>query len=158
MVSMSEFDVSAAHRYFSAECFNRAWTLMDKAERSLDEDRELVALGQASLWHWSQRADCTDTNLSIGLWLLSRIYAVVGEAGQSRLYAEACRHVSQREGVEPFYLAYAHEALARAAALSGDGIAAAAALTNARALVDLVTDAESRSVLLADLATVRSRG
>ena len=27
------FDLQAAHRYFSAACFNQAWDLIDKADR-----------------------------------------------------------------------------------------------------------------------------
>ncbi|MCB1076937.1 MAG: hypothetical protein KDM64_03820, partial [Verrucomicrobiae bacterium] len=55
MDSSPPFDPAPAHRFFSAECFNRAWDLIDKADRSAEEDDEMRALCHASLWHWTQR-------------------------------------------------------------------------------------------------------
>lgn len=41
-------DVAAAHRYFSVECFNRAWDLIDKPDRTELDDEEMVRLSLAS--------------------------------------------------------------------------------------------------------------
>jgi hypothetical protein len=30
-MSEPDFDIAAAHKYFAASCFNRAWDLIDKA-------------------------------------------------------------------------------------------------------------------------------
>jgi hypothetical protein len=60
MTDKSEFDRTAAHRYFSANCFNKAWTLIDKEDRTPEEDQQMIRLNQASIWHWTQREDCTD--------------------------------------------------------------------------------------------------
>ena len=155
MAKPPDFDVVAAHKYFAAQCFNSAWPLIDKAERSPDEEVQLVALGHASLWHWIQRNDCTDTNLSIGYWLLSRIYSVLHDAAQARRYAESCLRISQRTDIEPFYLAFAYEAVARSASLGQDWAAAASAVQEARALAERVSDVENRTLLLNDLATIR---
>jgi hypothetical protein len=155
MPNPPEFDAAAAHKYFAARCFNDAWPLMDKAERSPDEALQLVALGHASLWHWTQRADCTDTNLSIGHWLLSRIYSVLHDIAHAQQYAESCLRISQRPGIEPFYLAYAYEAIARSASLAGRWAEAAAALDQARALAGRIDEADNRQSLLNDLATIR---
>ena len=156
MAKLPDFDVVAAHKYFAAHCFNSAWPLIDKAERSPDEDVQLVALGHASLWHWTQRADCTDTKLSVGHWLLSRIYSVLQDATQARRYAESCLRISQRTGVEPFYLAFAYEAVARSASVAQDWATAAGAIQEARALAERVSDLESQKMLLNDLATIRT--
>lgn len=109
------FDLARAHEYFAAHCFNAAWPLIEKPDRSADDAEALVALGHASLWHWTQRPDCSDKNLSVGHWLLSRIYAVIGDAAGAQRYAYSCLRFSEREGVAPFYLGYAYEALARSA-------------------------------------------
>ena len=34
MTSAPSFDVEAAHRYYSVHCFNAAWDLLDKEERT----------------------------------------------------------------------------------------------------------------------------
>ena len=65
MAANPEFDIEKAHRFFSAECFNRAWDLIDKPRRTAEQDRTMLQLSLASLWHWSQRPGCTSTDLSI---------------------------------------------------------------------------------------------
>jgi hypothetical protein len=53
----TDFDVDAAHKYFSAECFNRAWDLIEKKDRSPEENDTMLALSMSSFWHWTQRSD-----------------------------------------------------------------------------------------------------
>lgn len=148
------FDTVAAHRYFSALCFNQAWDLLDKAGRTLEEDEQMIRLGLASTWHWTQRGDCTATNMSAGYWQTSRIYATVGQADNARRYAQLCLEVSQTEGVAPFYLGYAYEALARAESVAGNRAKALEYLQQARDVADTVPDPESRSWLVADLDSI----
>ncbi|MBM4362397.1 MAG: hypothetical protein FJ104_06930 [Deltaproteobacteria bacterium] len=156
MATPPEFDAAAAHRYFAAHCFNSAWPLIDKAERTPEEETQLLALGHASLWHWTQRADCTDKSLSVGHWMLSRIYSVLREPAGARRYAESCLRMSGRPLVEPFYLAFAHEAVARAAALREDWATVSTSLRAARELAEQVADPANRKLLLDDLSTVRA--
>ena len=51
MAKAPEFDLEAAHRYFAAHCFNTAWDLIEKKNRTPEDDRMMVALNQASLFH-----------------------------------------------------------------------------------------------------------
>lgn len=147
-----EFDEAAAHRYFSAHCFNRAWKLIGKTDRSPDEDRLMVALSQASLYHWLQRDDCDDRRLSIGYWQASRVQALIGNADEARKYAEVA--LSHSAELAPFYRGFAHEALARAESVAGNREKAAAHAEKARALAMEVEEAEERDLLLGDLATL----
>src|SRR5512139_3729833 len=119
MTGPPEFDLSAAHRYFSAECFNHAWDLIEKTERTEEEDEEMLRLSLASTWHWTQRQDCTSTNLSLGYWQTARIYALLGQVENARRYGGLCLKASQAEDAEPFTLGYAYEALARAEMVAG---------------------------------------
>ncbi len=48
-------EAAKAHEYFSTDCFNRCWALIDKPSRSEAETLEMLALAQASFWHWTQR-------------------------------------------------------------------------------------------------------
>ena len=155
MAESSDIDIAASHRYFSVECFNLAWDLIDKSDRTPDENDQMVRLSQTSLWHWTQRSDCTPTNLSIGYWQISRIYALLGQAGISRHYAQLSLSASQKGTVPPFYLAYAHEALARAAAVGGNTLEMANHIKQAKILAERVSDAESKNQLLNDLATIK---
>jgi hypothetical protein len=61
MPKQPDFDVKAAHRYFSAHCFNAAWELIEKKDRTPEEDRQMVSLNQASLYHWRGRRRLRET-------------------------------------------------------------------------------------------------
>jgi hypothetical protein len=153
MSASREFDTAAAHRFFSVDCFNRTWTLIEKPDRSPAEDEQMLLLSLASLWHWTQREDCSDRNLSIGYWQVSRVYAVLGDGDTALQYAESCLRHSQHE--PPFFLAYAHEAIARAASLTGDARRRSRHMREARRLAAQVTDVEERQALEGDLDTIR---
>jgi hypothetical protein len=149
-----EFDLNAIHRYFAVECFNAAWDLIDNPRRTPEEDEQMLHLSLASLWHWTQRPDCTAANLSVAYWQVARIYALLGQAENARRYAERCLAVSQAEGIPPFCLAYAYEALARAAAVAADRVQMEAYLHEAHQVNARISDPETRQQLLADLDTV----
>ncbi|MEZ6068908.1 MAG: hypothetical protein R3C10_01285 [Pirellulales bacterium] len=148
------FDQQKAHRRFAAACFNEAWNLLDKTDRTADDDLQLVRLVHASHWHWTQVEGATRENFSIGYWQTARVYAVLGQADNARRYAAHCLEVSSGSDVEPFYLAYAHEAAARAAALAGDVETMRRHHDEAARIAETLSDEASRTQLQADLETI----
>jgi hypothetical protein len=152
MTAEPAFDVNAAHRYFAADCFNKAWDLIDKQDRTPEEDRLMISLNQASIYHWTKREDCDDQQMSVGYWQASRIHALLSLAAEAGRYAEVCLHYSRE--LPPFYHAYAYEALARAAMLAGDRDEAQEYAAKAMALTDQVEDKAERELLLNDLAQI----
>lgn len=155
MSNSPEFDQNVAHRFFAVECFNKAWDLLDKPIRTPDEEEEMLRLGFASYWHWTQRPDCEPGNLSISYWQLSRIYAVLGQAENARRYGERCLKISQGEGMLPFHLGYAYEALARAESVAGNVSKVKEYRSSARQVAERMTDEDARKQLLADLETIK---
>ena len=141
------------HTFFSVYCFNTAWSLMEKTNRTPEEDEQMILLSQTSIWHWIQRDDCKNANLSVGYWQASRIHSILGHADEARRYAQMCLRHSQEEG--PFLRAYAHEALARAEKVAGNGGAAAQYHAEALQLAESVEEADDRKLLLDDLASIR---
>jgi hypothetical protein len=73
MSSSPALDEASAHRFFSAACFNRTWEWLDKPKRTADDGEAMIACCLASLWHWRQRPDCTQRNMSIGYWQIARV-------------------------------------------------------------------------------------
>lgn len=142
-------DEAAAHRFFAASCFNHTWELLDRPARTADESEAMIACCLASLWHWRCCADCTPQNLSIGYWLASRVYAVLGQASNAWRYGELCLEVSHQES--PFYLGYAYEALARAAKLGGDASLQQRYYKQAVELAARLPEGDEREMLLKDL-------
>ena len=152
MTTPPPFDLAVAHRFFSTQCFNEAWDLIGKADRTAVEEDYLVSMCHASLWHWRCRADCTSRQISIGYWQLSRVNALVGEAANARKYAELCRGASTSEG--PLLRGYACEALARAAMVAGDRAAVVRLKREAHLLATQVEDADDRTLLVNDLNSI----
>jgi hypothetical protein len=154
MVKKQDFDIIAAHKYFAVDCFNQAWDYIDKPTRTISEEDTMLQLSLASLWHWTQREDCTPTNLSIGYWQVSRVYALLRQADNARHYGELCLEASQKEGVPPYYRGVAYEALARAALVAGDPEKKEEFLNYAQGVAASLADPAEKQMLLGDLATI----
>lgn len=148
-----EFDQTEAHRFFSAHCFNKVWELIEKDVRTAAEDQQMIRLNQASMWHWTQREDCTDKNLSIGHWQASRIYALLKQPENAKYYGQLALEYSQGQG--PFYQGYGHEAMARAQMVAGELDVMNEHLEAARALAAEIEDREDRKLLEGDLSTIQ---
>jgi GNAT superfamily N-acetyltransferase len=149
-------ELEKAHRHFSASCFNRTWDYIDKSDRTPDDEQAMLAAALASLWHWSQRPDASAENQAVGTWQVARVFALLGEAPLARRYAMLSLEASQRQGVPPYCLAYAYEALARAESVAGDRASVEDWLRQAHAAAAHLDDEETRKMLLADLATIQT--
>jgi hypothetical protein len=154
MAKDPEFDLATAHKRFSVDCFNKTWELIDKEGRTPEENEKMLLLSMASTWHWTQREDCEPTNLSVGYWQISRVHAILGRADEARRYGTLCLEASCGEGIAPFYLGYAHEALARAEKVAGNRNEMEEHLGEARKAAERMTDADAKKMLLDDLATI----
>jgi hypothetical protein len=153
-MSESGVDLQAAHEHFSASCFNAAWDLIDKPNRSAVDEESMLQLAMASAWHWSKREDCTDQSRSIAYWQISRIHAICGRGPEAVRYGGLCLDVSQASEIAPFALAYAYEALARGESVSGNPIETKSWLAKAHEVVEGISDEETQQMLRDDLATI----
>ena len=113
----------------------------------------MIQTAMASLWHWSQREDATPQNLSVGNWQVSRVYCLLGQADNARRYAEVSLKLA--EGHEPFYIAFAYEALARAEMVAGNKAKMQEYFEKAFALAEKVEDEEDKQVLMGDLESIK---
>jgi hypothetical protein len=150
-----DFDLAAAHRYFAVDCFNETWELINQPERSPEQDEQMLLRCLASLYHWTQRVDCTATNRSIGYWQAARVYALLGQIDNARRFGLLCLEASRQPEVEPVFMAWAFEALARAEASAGNTAQMEGYLDQARTLAEQVQEQDERAQLLNDLETIR---
>jgi hypothetical protein len=156
---MTTPDWTEAHHHFSTSLFNATWVLLDQPDRTADDEAQMLLRAMASYYHWTARADATDRHHSVGAWLIARVQAVLGRAEDARWWAQRSLTAAERGGLSAFYVAYAHEALARAACVRGDAVEASAQLELAHALILQVDDLDERQALVGDLEQVgRWRG
>ncbi|UCE23162.1 MAG: hypothetical protein JSU74_07595 [Candidatus Zixiibacteriota bacterium] len=153
MAKSTQFDTITAHQHFSQQCFNQAWDLMEKPDRTDLEDQQMIQLNQASIWHWTQRDDCTPQHLSVGFWQTSRIYSLLEQPDNAVRYGQLSLDYGAR--TTPFYRGYAYEALARAEQLAGNRDRMNEYLKKAREAAEAVTNAEEKEMLLSDLASIK---
>ncbi len=144
-----------AHKYFSAQCFNRIWELMENPQRGDAENQEMLRLAFSSYWHWTCRDDVDDTKISVALWMNARVAAVIGMGELALDQAKRCLEISSNEGIPPFYLGYAHEALARAHQVRGESQEASMQLQAADAVLASMPDNDEKSWLAADLSELK---
>jgi hypothetical protein len=141
-----------AERKLAAGLFNHTWDLLERSGRTAEQDEEMVHAAHASRHHWGRVGAAL--NLVRGDWLVSRVYAVLGRAEPAAYHASRCLVRCEAAGIGGFDLGYAHEAVARAAAASGDMARCRRHVELGRAAAAGIEDGEDRALLLADLETV----
>ncbi len=138
-----------AHNFFSSHCFNLSWDMIDTPKRTIPQDTLMLSASYTSLWHWQQREDCTNQNLSVAYWQLSRVHALLGYADLARQYGHFSVEHAREEG--PFYLGYGYEALARAEKIAGNEDLMYRYKSEAARLSTEISQQEDREALIADL-------
>ena len=139
-------------RRWAAELFNRVWELLDKVDRSVADDDEMVHAAHASCLHWLHIG--TPVNAARGEWQCSRVYAVLGRAEPALHHARRCVAICEEHGIGDFDIAFAYEAMARAHAVAGDTDEARRWVEQGRAACPAIADDDDRQLVLSDLETV----
>ena len=62
----------------AASLFNGVWALMEKSDRTPDDDLLMIHMAHASCYHWGRVG--TAVNFVRGEWQCSRVYATLGRA------------------------------------------------------------------------------
>jgi len=140
------------HRRLAAELFNGTWTLLEKQDRTPDDDARMIHMAHASAYHWLQVGK--PLNFARSHWLCSRVYSVLGRPESALYHAQLAHDICAEHGIGDFDLGYAFEALARAHAVAGNHSESAGWRDRARAAATDIADGEDRELLLSDLATI----
>ena len=98
--------------------FDEAWELIDKQNRSKEED--LLALGKAyaSLLNWKSAGGPTEE--ARGEWLISRIYSLLNMGEAAVIHGLNSVNICNLHDIGDFDLAFAYEAVTRGYGIIGD--------------------------------------
>ncbi len=140
------------HRKFAVKAFNDTWALLDKADRTKDEEFEMIHTAHASRYHWGQIG--TPLNFARGDWQVSRVYAVLGFGVMSFKYAKSCLDICEQNDIDDFDLAFAYEALARASQVSGDVSNASGYVSLAKYAGEEIKKKEDKEYFFSELSTI----
>lgn len=149
---MKETEQSWFHKKMAAELFNETWTLLDKPERTPEEDTRMIHTAHASRLHWE--AVGSAENLAVGEWQVSRVHSVLRQPDSALFHARRSLDTAERNDLSPFHLACAHEAIARALAITHHQ-AAAEHIATASRIASGITDPEEKKILYDDLSGIR---
>ena len=142
------------HRALAKLLFNRVWDLLEKSDRTTDDDRTMLAAARASRLHWW--AVGTPRQFAVSDWQVSRVLAVLGDAPAAAELADASLWWCRDHDLGPFLEGYAHEALARAAGVGGETLAAESHWAAAEGCLAEILDGDEREMLEADLQALRT--
>ena len=140
------------HRQFGAGLFNRTWELIDKRDRSADDDAEMLLAATASRWHWGHVGGPEE--IATGDWQVAHVASLLGFGDVARFFAGRNLDVAESSGWDGWRLASAHEGMARAMAASGDAEGRARHLDEARSALAREPDEEDKRVIGEQIASV----
>jgi tetratricopeptide (TPR) repeat protein len=158
MEDQVRYSLEEAHEQFARQFNGRVWALLEKEERSPEEDEEMLLAQSASLYHW--RHVGTVVHEQRGQWMFSHLYTVLEDPDRALRHASRCIEITQanRSQMADFDIAYAHEAMARALALNGRADKAKEHFEQAAKAGEAISDPEDREIFLGDFGAGRWYG
>ena len=151
MTEQALFNEDAAHKKFAVDCFNQIWPLLEKKERTDDDDAMMLRLAHTSLYHWLHFGK--PVNEQRGEWMLARVYTVLGDKSHSLHHAQRCLALTEKHDLKDFDLAYGYEAIARASALNNLPVECKKYIELARKAGEEIDKKEDRDLFLNDLSS-----
>jgi tetratricopeptide (TPR) repeat protein len=144
------------HRELGVALYNGCWRLLEKADRTTDEDDELLHQTHASAYHWLKAPECEPKNRVRAEWLCSRVYSSLGRAEPALHHAERALAIAEANAgaMDEFDLPFVYEALARANAVGGNPKEARRFEEASRHTAELMSDTEDKELVLKDLETI----
>lgn len=107
-----------AEKDLARSLFNSCWKLIDKLNRTAEEDAEMIHLAHTSRWHWGNVGGAQER--AIGEWQCARVHSVLGNGRVALLHATLSEKLARTLPAPNFMKASAAEALAYAHFLLGD--------------------------------------
>lgn len=120
MTKRSEQSTNDMHKKFAVECFNSTWDLIDKKDRTKDEELEMINLVHTSRFHWSQIGE--PINFERGEWQISRVYSELKMFERAIVHGMKCLEICLENNIGDFDLAFAYEGLVRAYSINNNDL------------------------------------
>lgn len=141
-----------SHRKFAVDLFNLVWDLLDKEERTKEEDDRMLHAAHASRFHWGEIG--TPLEFERGEWQISRVHAVLNRPQAAIYHAQRCLDICRANQIGDFDIAFAYEALARAYAIAGESEKSREYVRLAEHAGEQIEDEGNRKYFLSELGAV----
>jgi hypothetical protein len=140
------------HRKFAVNLFNMTWSLLDKKDRTEEEDNKMIHAAHASRFHWGEIG--TPLEFERGEWQISRVYSVLKRNEPALYHARRCLEICKENNIGDFDIAFAYEAMARAYAVLGKKADCDRHIELAEKAGEQIKKKEDRDYFLSELQTI----
>lgn len=137
-------DTQAWHKCFAAQCNNRAWEL-STAQRTPQQDQEMLDAAHASAWHWAKIG--TELHQMRAVMCLAEVHALLGHGAIALAYAQEMRSFFLGHDTPDWELAFTHAIYAHAAAVAGKADEHRAAYQAATIAIAAIAENEDRVIV-----------
>ncbi|MBW8010425.1 MAG: hypothetical protein FVQ83_04170 [Chloroflexi bacterium] len=150
MSEVEKYTQAEAHKMFARTLNGKTWELLEKADRSKQENELMVHTAHASNYHWLQVG--TGVNHQRGEWLIARVYLVLEMTDAALRHANRCLELTEEHAdlMEDFDLAFAYEGIARANAAASNKEKAQKYILLAQQAGEAIGDQEDKEFFFKD--------
>ena len=152
MVEQKRFDEKEWHKKSAVDYFNLVWTLMEKKDRTKEEDDKMIHAAHASRFHWGEIG--TPVEFERGEWQISRMYTVLNRPEPSLHHAKRCLEICKENKIGDWDIAFAYEAAARAYAIAGNKSECQKYIQLAKEASEKIKEKGDRDYLLSEVKTI----
>ena len=139
------------NHYMGIEMNNQTWSLLDKKNRREQDDIRMINYAKASLYHWRKSDKYTIANKQRGKWLISHVYAILGDSDEALSYAKETLKITKDNNLKDFDLAYAYESMARAHSIANNQSKSKEWYKKEKVAGDLIANEKDKEYFLLDL-------
>jgi len=100
------------HKKQAVALFNATWDLIDKKDKSKQDEINMIHTAHASRYHWGQIGAALE--FARGEWQISRVYALLRQGPSALFHGQESLRLCTENNIGGFDLAFGYEAIARA--------------------------------------------
>jgi len=151
-VTEKEAPSKEEHKRFAVSLFNLTWSLLDKTDRTRQEEDKMIHAAHASRYHWGEIG--TPIEFERGEWQISRVYSTLGRSEPALFHAKRCLDICKENSIGDFDIAFAYEAMARALSIAGEKAKCKKNLQLATQAAEKIKKQEDKNYFLSELKTI----
>ena len=118
MIEETKYTEQEWHRKTAVDLFNLTWRLLEKPDRTDQDNDRMIHAAHASRYHWGEVG--APANLARGEWQIAHVYTILNQSQPALYHARRCLTICETNGLADFDMAYAYESVARALACTGN--------------------------------------
>lgn len=148
-----ELSIQEWHKKQGIENFNYTWDLIDKKDRTKEDEIDMIHAAHASRFHWGKIG--TSLNFARGEWQISRVYSLLNRSESALFHAKESLELCEASNIGDFDLAFAYEAVARAYMISRNVEEMKKYIELAKTAADNIEKIEDKEYFLSELESIK---